>query len=327
VFLNELSMHYQAHRHGRQAELPPLSVQYADYAIWQREYLNGEVLDQQLSYWTTQLAGMPEALELPFDRPRGTEQTHRGAQQVVALSSTLAEELRAFSKREGVTLYMTVLAAFDVLLHYYTGRNDIVAGTNVSNRGRLETDQLIGFFVNQLPMRVDLSGDPEFRELLSRVRGVTIDAYAHQEVPFDRLVEALKLERKLSHAPLFQVKIDLLNAPAVDLGELDLSITPLITDNGGSHLDLIFSLVNTETELYGWLLYNTDLFDSSTVTRMFTRFESILTHIVNQPDARLSTIVASLRDAEQQEAQSKAAELRKSRVEKLKKLRRNGRSK
>jgi non-ribosomal peptide synthetase component F len=300
-------------------------VQYADYAIWQREYLNGAVLDQQLSYWTKQLAGMPDALELPFDRSRGAEQTHRGAQQVVALSSTLAEQLRVLSKREGVTLYMTMLAAFDVLLHYYTGRTDIVVGTNVSNRGRLETDQLIGFFVNQLPMRVDLSGDPSFRELLNRVRGVTIDAYAHQEVPFDRLVEALKLERRLSHAPLFQVKIDLLNAPSIDFGETDLSITPLIADNGGSHLDLICSLVNTETELNGWLLYNTDLFDAATVVKMFKRFESILTHIVEQPDAKLSAITASLKDAEQQEAQSKAEGLRRSRLEKLKKLRRNSR--
>jgi syringomycin synthetase protein SyrE len=327
VFLNELATHYQAHRNGRQAELPPLPVQYADYAIWQRDYLNGAVLDQQLSYWTEQLANMPDALELPFDRPRGAEQTHRGAQQVVALNPALAEKLRAFSKREGVTLYMTMLAAFDVLLHYYTGGTDLVVGTNVSNRGRSETDQLIGFFVNQLPMRVDLSGDPSFRELLNRVRGVTIDAYAYQEVPFDRLVEALKLERKLSHAPLFQVKIDLLNAPSVDLGETDLSITPLIADNGGSHLDLIFSLVNTETELNGWLLYNTDLFDAATVLKMFARFESILTRIVDAPDAKLSTITAALRDADHQETQRKAEGLRRSRVEKLKNLRRHSRSK
>jgi non-ribosomal peptide synthetase component F len=327
VFLNELATHYQAHRNGRQAELPPLPVQYADYAIWQRDYLNGAVLDQQLSYWTEQLANMPDALELPFDRPRGAEQTHRGAQQVVALNPALAEKLRAFSKREGVTLYMTMLAAFDVLLHYYTGGTDLVVGTNVSNRGRSETDQLIGFFVNQLPMRVDLSGDPSFRELLNRVRGVTIDAYAYQEVPFDRLVEALKLERKLSHAPLFQVKIDLLNAPSIDLGETDLSITPLIADNGGSHLDLIFSLVNTETELNGWLLYNTDLFDAATVLKMFARFESILTRIVDAPDAKLSTITAALRDADHQETQRKAEGLRRSRVEKLKNLRRHSRSK
>jgi amino acid adenylation domain-containing protein len=326
VFLNELATHYQAHRGGRRAELAPLSVQYADYAIWQREYLQGEVLDQQVRYWTRQLAGMPETLELPFDRPRGAEQMHRGAQQVVALSSKLAEELLAFSRHQGVTLYMTMLAAFDVLLHYYTGQDDIVVGTNVSNRGRLETDQLIGFFVNQLPMRVNLSGDPTFRELLNQVRGMTIDAYAHQEVPFDRLVEALKLERKLSHAPLFQVKIDLLHAPALDLSDMDLGISPLFSDNGGSHLDLIFSFVSSETELTGWLLYNTDLFNSSTVIKMFNHFESILTHIVTHPDVRLNTILTILRDAEKQEAHRKAEALRVSRVEQLKTLRRRSRS-
>jgi amino acid adenylation domain-containing protein len=326
VFLNELATHYQAHRDGRRAELAPLPAQYPDYAIWQREYLQGEVLDRQLSYWTRQLAGMPETLELPFDRPRGAEQTHRGAQQVVALNAKLAEELRAFSRQEGVTLYMTMLAAFDVLLHHYTGQDDIVVGTNVANRGRLETDQMIGFFVNQLPMRVNLSGDPTFRELLNQVRGVTIDAYAHQEVPFDRLVEALKLERKLSHAPLFQVKIDLLNAPALDLSDLDLSISPLFSDNGGSHLDLIFSFVSSETELTGWLLYNTDLFNPATVVKMFNHFESILTHIVTHPDARLSTFLTALRDAEKQEAHRKAEGLRVSRVERLKRLQRNSRS-
>jgi hypothetical protein len=326
LFLDELATHYQAYQRGSSAELPPLSVQYADYAIWQREYLSGETLDQQLSYWTRQLAGMPASLELPFDRPRGEEQTHRGAQQAVALSTGLADELRAFSKCEGVTLYMTLLAAFDILLHYYTNQLDIVVGTNVSNRGRLETDQLIGFFVNQLPLRADLSDDPTFRELLGRVRAATIDAYTHQEIPFDRLVEALKLERNLNHAPLFQVKIDLLNAPQLDLTDTGLNITPIISDNGGSHLDLIFSLVNTETELNGWLLYNTDLFDLSTVLRMFDKFESILTEIVKQPEARLSAIVESLRAADTQELQRKADRLRTSRVEKLKKLR-NGRSK
>jgi acyl carrier protein len=327
VFLNELATHYQAHRRGGRAELAELSIQYADYALWQREYLSGEVLEQQLGYWTKQLAGMPAPLNLPLDRPRGDEQTHRGAQQAITLSPELAEELRAFSKREGVTLYMTLLAAFNVLLHYYTGQDDIVVGTNVSNRSRLETDQLIGFFVNQLPMRTKFSSDLAFRELLGQVREMTIDAYAHQDIPFDKLVDALKLERNLSRAPLFQVKIDLLNAPLLDMTETDLSIAPLIVDNGGSHLDLIFSFVNTQTELTGWLLYNTDLLDSSTVLRMFNQFELLLKHIVTRPEARLSTLVESLADADKQVTQSKAEDLRKSRTEKLKTLRRNGRLK
>ncbi len=321
VFLRELAILYEAHRRGGQAELDGLPIQYADYAVWQREYLSGEVLEQQLSYWTKQLAGAP-VLELPFDRSRPEEQTHRGAQQAVELSASVSEQLRELSRREGVTLYMTLLAAFDVLLHYYTGQQDIVVGTNVSNRDRRETDQLIGFFVNQLAMRANLSGDPTFGELLRQVREVTINAIAHQEIPFDRLVEALKLERNLTRSPLFQVKIDLLSTPLPDLSGAELNITPLITDTGGSHLDLIVSLVNTQSQLTGWLLYNTDLFDLSTVVRIFNQFESLLTHIVAHPDARLSTLIESLTEADKHQARDKEEQFRISTGEKLKSLKR-----
>jgi non-ribosomal peptide synthetase component F len=288
--------------------------------VWQREYLSGEVLAQQLEYWKTQLAGAPAVLELPTDRPRPEEQSHRGAQQEVTLSAQVSEQLRVLSRREGVTLYMTLLAAFDVLLHYYTGQQDIVVGTNVSNRNRRETDHLIGFFVNQLAMRVSLSGDPTFRELLQQVRDVTINAFAHQDIPFDRLVEALKLERNLRSSPLFQVKIDLLNTPPPDLSGTELNITPLLIDTGGSHLDLIVSLANTPGALTGLLLYNTDLFDLTTVLRIFNHFESLLAHIVTQPDAKLSALIESLAAAEKREARSKEEEFRKSKSEKLKHL-------
>jgi amino acid adenylation domain-containing protein len=324
VFLQEIAALYEAHKGGVNAELPELSIQYADYAVWQREYLSGEVLEQQLSYWTKQLAGAPAVLELPTDRPRPLEQTHHGAQHEVELSASVSEQLRALSRREGVTLYMTLLAAFDVLLHYYTGQQDIVVGTNVSNRDRRETDHLIGFFVNQLAMRVNLSGDPTFRELLQQVRDVTINAFAHQDIPFDRLVEGLKLERNLRSSPLFQVKIDLLSTPLPDLSGTELNITPLMTDTGGSHLDLIVSLANNQSALTGLLLYNTDLFDLTTVVRIFNEFESLLTNIVAQPDARLSALIAPLAEAYEQQARSKEEGFRKSKSEKLKNLKRKG---
>ncbi|HEX7317771.1 MAG TPA: condensation domain-containing protein, partial [Pyrinomonadaceae bacterium] len=323
IFLKELAAHYEARLRGGQAELPELPIQYADYAAWQREYLSGEVLERQLGYWTKQLAGAP-MLELPTDRARPDEQRHRGAQHAVALRPGLSEQLHALSRREGVTLYMTLLAALDVLLYYRTGQRDIVVGANASNRDRRETEELVGFFVNQLAMRVKLSGDPTFRELLHQVREVTLDAYAHQQIPFDRLVEALRLERNLRRAPLFEVKLDLLSIPPPDLGGMELSITSLKADNGGSRLDLIISLVNTQTDVSGWLLYNTDLFELTTVVRLFNQFEAILAHAAAQPDATLGALTEALAEAERQEARDQEESFRKSKSEKLKRLRRSG---
>jgi acyl carrier protein len=322
VFLQELAALYEAHRNGRSAELPELKIQYADYAVWQRHHLSGEVLEQQLEYWRRQLAGAPTVMELPFARPRPSEQTHRGKQEAVELSADLTQRLRLLSRREGATLYMTLLAAFNALLYYYTRSEEIVVGTNAANRGRRETDHLIGFFVNQLAIRTSLSGDPTFKELLRRVRDVTIAAYANQEIPFDRLVEALKLERNLSYSPLFQVKIDLLSTPLPDIGGAELAITPLKADTGGSHLDLIISLVDTPGELTGVLLYNTDLFDAATVLGVFRQFESLLEQIVEHPEAKLSALIDLLAEAERQQARSREELFRQSQGQKLKNLRR-----
>jgi acyl carrier protein len=323
VFLHELAALYEAHRGGVKAELPELTIQYADYAVWQREWLRGEVLEQQLEYWRKQLDGAPSVLELPFARPRPSEQSHRGGQEAIELSAGIAEQLRALARREGATLYMALLAAFNALLYYYTRSEDIVVGTNAANRGRRETDHLIGFFVNQLAIRTNLSGDPTFGQLLQRVREVTIDAYAHQDVPFDRLVEALKLERNLSRSPLFQLKIDLLSMPLPDIGGSELAVTPLKADTGGSHLDVIFSLVDTQRELTGVLLYNTDLFDAPAVLGMFKQLESLLEQIVARPDASLSSLAESLAEAERQQAKGREELFRQSQSQKLKNLRRS----
>jgi non-ribosomal peptide synthetase component F len=196
-------------------------------------------------------------------------------------------------------------------------------GTNDANRRRHETDHIIGFFVNQLPIRTKLAGDPTFQELLQRVRDVALDAYAHQDLPFDRLVEALKLERDLSRTPLFQVKIDLLSTPLPDIGGSELTITPLKADTGGSHLDLIISLAETRHELTGLLFYNSDQFDETTVVEMFNQFEALLTHITTQPDARLSTLTALLAENAKQQMRSKEEGFRTSQRQKLKNLRRS----
>jgi acyl carrier protein len=324
VFLNELAAAYEAHRAGVEAELPALTIQYADYAYWQRAHLAGGALQKQLDYWKRQLAGAPPALELSGDRPRPEEQTHRGAQHAVALDAELSDALRSLSRSEGTTLYMTLLAAFSALLHHLTGERDIVVGTNASNRDRRETEGLIGFFVNQLAMRVRVDGDPTFRELLGHVRDVTLEAYAHQEAPFDRVVDALGLKRDLRRAPLFQLKIDLLNTQPADLGGAGLEITPLLADTGGSHLDLILSLADMPGGIGGLLLYSTDLFDQPTVLRFFEQFASLLAHVAARPDARLSDLGAVLAEDERRRAARREEEFRKSKSERLKNLRRGG---
>ncbi|HEX8282854.1 MAG TPA: amino acid adenylation domain-containing protein [Pyrinomonadaceae bacterium] len=324
VFLNELAAVYEARRAGVEAELPALTIQYADYAYWQRAHLAGGALQQQLDYWKRQLAAAPPALELTGDRPRPEEQTHRGAQQTVALDAELSESLRALSRREGATLYMTLLAAFAALLNHLTGERDVVVGTNASNRDRRETEGLIGFFVNQLAMRVRVDGDPTFRELLASVRDVTLEAYAHQEAPFDRVVDALGLKRDLRRAPLFQLKIDLLSTQPADLGGAGLEITPLLADTGGSHLDLILSLADMPGGIGGLLLYSTDLFDQPTVLRFFEQFASLLAQVAARPDARLSDLAAVLAEDERRRTERREEEFRKSKAERLKNLRRGG---
>ena len=203
VLFRELGAIYEAFSKEQPSPLPELPIQYADYAIWQRQWLEEGELGRQLSYWKERLKGAPELLELPADRPRPPAQTHRGASQVVSISGELTEKLKALSQREGVTLFMLLSAAFKVLLHHYSGQTDIVVGTPIANRNRAETEGLIGFFVNTLALRSDLSGDPSCVELLKQEREVALGAYEHQDVPFERVVEELQPERNLSHSPLF----------------------------------------------------------------------------------------------------------------------------
>ncbi len=217
ILHRELSALYAAFARGQPSPLAELPIQYVDFAAWQREWLQGEVLAEQLSYWKRQLAGAPPVLELPTDRPRPATQTYRGAQQCWVFDPQLLPALEQLSRQEGVTLFMTLLAAFQTLLYRYSGQEDIVVGTPIAGRQRLETEELIGLFVNTLVLRTDLSGNPTFRELLGRVREVTLGAYAHQDLPFEKLVEELNPQRNLSYAPLFQVMLVLQNAPQIPL--------------------------------------------------------------------------------------------------------------
>jgi amino acid adenylation domain-containing protein len=290
VLHRELSVLYQAFSRGKPSPLPDLPIQYADFAVWQREWLQGEVLEKQLSYWKKQLEGIPAVLNLPTDRPRPAVQSFRGKRQSLELSKELTQGLKALSRKEGVTLYMTLLAAFQTLLYRYTGQEDIVVGSPIANRNRSEIEGLIGFFVNTLVLRSDLSGNPSFRELLGRVRKTVLEAYDHQDLPFEKLVEELQPERSLSHSPLFQVMFVLQNVPNTGVEFEELSVSPVRVGAETAKFDLTMSMHETPKGLSGSLQYNTDLFDDATLTRMLGHCRVLLEGLVANPEQRLSDL-------------------------------------
>jgi amino acid adenylation domain-containing protein/FkbM family methyltransferase/non-ribosomal peptide synthase protein (TIGR01720 family) len=285
VFIRELVAFYGACSQGRPAALPALSIQYADFAQWQRIWLKGKILDDLLAYWKSQLEGAPAMLELPTDYPRPAVQTYRGAVQRVTLSIDLTKELKLLSHRENGTLFMTLLAAFKILLQRYSGQTDIVVGSPIANRNRAEVENLIGLFLNTLVLRTNLSGDLTFRDLLGRLREVALDAYEHQDLPFEKLVEELEPERDLSRNPLFQVLFVLQNAPKSSVDFADFSVTPLEIDTGVAMVDLTLEMTENEGgELVGVMQYNTDLFRTETIVCMLRQFEALLEQITDAPD-------------------------------------------
>ncbi|HEX7240613.1 MAG TPA: amino acid adenylation domain-containing protein, partial [Longimicrobiaceae bacterium] len=290
VLFGELSALYGAYREGRESPLPPLAVQYADYAVWQREQLEGEALDRQVGYWKERLAGAPELLELPTDHPRPAVQTYRGASQPIELPGELLERLEALARREGATLYMVLLGAFQVLLSKYAGSEDVVVGSPIAGRTRREVEGLIGFFVNTLVLRTDVSGDPSFRAILGRVRESTLGAYENQDVPFEKLVAELQPERSLSHSPLFQVLFTLQNTGGAEGTLPGLRLRGVEAEQDRAKFDLSFDLAATPQGLFGELNYSTDLFERGTVARMLGHLERVLEQVAEDPDARLSGV-------------------------------------
>lgn len=300
VLIRELTCFYAALTTGTPASLPPLPIQYADFSQWQRLWLQGTVLKEQLDYWRKQLQALP-SLDLPCDHPRPAMPTYRGASEPIQLSHDLTSALEMLSQQENVSLFMTLLAAFQVLLYRHTGQEDITVGSPIANRHYSELEGLIGFFVNSLAMRTDLSGNPTFRELLQRVREVALGAYAHQDLPFEKLVEELEPERDLSRNPLFQVVFALQNAPLEPLELPGLSLEPMPFDSGTARFDLEFHLWEphhglnqlwkaSSEGLSGFVAYSTDLFDRSTIVRMLEQFKTLLAGIVIQPNARISDL-------------------------------------
>ncbi|HEC84378.1 MAG TPA: amino acid adenylation domain-containing protein [Thioploca sp.] len=290
VIIRELSILYTAFSQDQPSPLSPLPIQYADFAHWQRQWLTGELLETQLNYWRQQLADVPALLELPTDRPRPPLQTFRGNSQLFEINQELKQQLTQLSQQSGTTLFMTLFAAFVTLLSRYSGQEDIVVGSPIANRNRHEIESLIGFFVNTLVLRTHLSGNPSFIDLLAQVKQVALDAYAHQDVPFEQLVEVLQPERNLSHSPFFQVIFILQNAPMANLELPGLSLSINETEYATAKFDLTLSLEETAQGIKGQIEYNTDLFDATTITRMMGHFQTLLEGIVTHPEQRLSEL-------------------------------------
>ncbi|MGH2508157.1 MAG: non-ribosomal peptide synthetase, partial [Ktedonobacteraceae bacterium] len=288
VLLPELYAIYTAFLAGQPSPLPALALQYADYAQWQREQALQETFTAQLAYWKEQLANTPVALELPTDRPRPSISTYRGSMRPFALSKDLTDTLKTLSRREGVTLYTTLAAAFKTLLYRYTGQDDLLIGTASAGRNRPEWQKLIGYFLNTLVLRTDLSGNPSFRELLLRVRTVIASAVAHEEVPFEYLVKELQPERNLGLNPFFQVLLTL--EPHLATVPAGWTLTQMDVTVGTSKFDLSLELDDRPEGLIGRFEYNSDLFDASTIERMVGHWQTLLTSIVANPAQRLTEL-------------------------------------
>ena len=287
VLFDELKVLYTAYYEGLISPLPKLSIQYADFSLWQRKWLTGAILESQLNYWQQQLGGNLPILELPTDRLRPRVQSYQGAIKTFILYPELTASITSFAQKEAVTLFMTLLTAFKVLLCRYSGQEDVIVGTPIAGRNRREIEGLMGFFVNTLALRTDLGNNPSFNELLSRVRRICLEAYTHQDVPFEQLVEILQRERNLSHTPIFQVMFALQNEPMGELQLPDLTLTPLKPAVQTAKFDLTLSMEERNGQLIGEWEYNTDLFDDSTIERMSEHFKILLSGILTDSNQNI----------------------------------------
>jgi len=305
VFYQEFTALYNSFVSGGTANLPELTIQYADYAYWQRQWLEGSTLDNQLRFWREQFRGVSPLLTLPTDRARPEIRTSRGGHETVAWPKELTDGLKAVSRKEGVTLFMSLLAAFQILLSRYSGQTEMMVGTDVANRPTLETERLIGFFINLLALRGSVAGNPTFRALLARVRETTLKSYAHQDFPFDKLVEELRPERNLSYNPLVQVLFVMQNTPrtikefaGLTVGRFDLPVKH-------SKFDVAVFAAETSNELLFHWIYSAELFDRTTVLRMAQHFENLVRAAVTDPEARVNALEMLTDDQKDQQSQEK----------------------
>ncbi|MFL6261096.1 MAG: amino acid adenylation domain-containing protein [Thermoanaerobaculia bacterium] len=322
VLLSETAALYEAMVAGRPSPLSEPILQYVDFAVWQREWLQGEALERLLDYWRAALAGAPEVVEIPGDLPRPQTRALDGASVSFELPAPLSEQLRSLGQRQGATLFMTLFAACCVLVGQRSGLEDVVVGTDVANRNRRETEGMIGFFVNQVVLRSDLSGDPGFSELIHRVRKAAMGAYLHQDLPFDKLLEALRPGRDPGRTPLFQVKFVLQNIPRLAQRRHSLTVVPESVPAWKAKFDLLFNVVETPDGIRGSLEYSTDLYTEATIREILADFESILRTAVADPEAPLSRLDACRREEAERRRVEREQRLRQAREEKFTQIRR-----
>lgn len=320
VLVREVTALYDAISKGQSATLPELPIQYADFAHWQRSWLPGEVGEMHLRYWTKQLARLPQMLQFPTDNPRPAVQSYHGAYHTQTLSKETTEAIKALSNRQSVTLFMTLLSTFHIVLAHYSNRDEIPIGIDVANRNRAETEGLIGLFVNQLVLLIDQSGDLCFRDFLDKVRDLSLAGYAHQDLPFDRLVEALNPERDLSHNPLFQVMFGLQNTSSATLDLPGLKLSGAEVGSERSVFELSLYMVEKEQGLIGTWAYRTSLFESATIVRFAEQFETLLNRIVNDVEVSLKDLRESLVNADREREQTKREEFKAARRRRLKNI-------
>jgi len=296
VFLQELAALYGAFAAGQPSPLPELPIQYVDFAQWQRQWLTGDVLERQLGYWRRQLSGLP-TLDLPFDHPRGPLQTFAGRSMSAPLPADLSTALRGLCRDQGVTPFMLLLAAFNVLVYQYTGQRDVAIGSPAMNRARPEAEPLIGFFVNTVVLRARLDGQMSFRELLAQVRETSLEAYAHQEMPFEQLVAEIQPRRDLSRHALFQIVFVFQDNPVERQEIAGLTLRQLEIESSHVKFDLVVNVWSTQDVFVVWWEYNSDLFENATIVQMAEDFEALLHGIVARPDSRLDEVsILSLRE-------------------------------
>jgi non-ribosomal peptide synthetase component F len=304
IFLQELGVLYEAFCAGRPSPLPGPTVQYADYATQERAWLQGEVLEKQLAFWREQLKGIPPVLNLPLDRPRPQARTFAGANEMMHIPADQLKAIKDLGRQEGATLFMTLIAGFQAMLSKYSGEEQIVVGTDLANRTMPETERMIGFFINLLAVRTDLSGNPTFRELLQRVRERLLEAYAHQEVPFPKVVQEIQPERSTTHNPVVQALFVMQNAPRTKRELAGLQVEPVEVPVTTSKFDMAVFMAERPDGLHGYWVYSTELFERATIQRMLRHFGNLMRSAVAQPDARLSALaMLSPEEIKQQEAE------------------------
>lgn len=316
VLVREVAALYEAFSTSKSSLLPELPVQYGDFANWQRQHLQGEKLDKQLAYWKQQLTSVLDVL--PTDRQRSSAPTFQGAQQSFVISASLTESLKTLIQKQEVTLFMTLLAVFKVLLYCHTKQENLAIGSPIANRNRVELEGLIGFFVNTLVLKIDIAGNPTFRELLCRVRETTLQAYAHPDVPFEKLVEELQPERNLSYNPLFQVWFVLQNAPMPPLELAGLTLSVLEFGAGTSRHDLSLTCWEIPQGIQGLFEYKTGLFEATTINRMILNFETIIHQIIAEPDIKINDLVEIVAEVEKQRQKDKEKQIQASNIKNLK---------